>query len=255
MRVVVCRLDSPSFIVRAPSVQIRRGEASTPPAFSLLWLRMPQFAHVIFDLDGTVVDTQADLAAATNYMLATLGLPTLPLVRVRGYIGHGVRALVRSALGPANAHLVDRGCELFMAYYQRHLLDASRVYPGVARLLAAAHARGLVLSLLTNKPEALSRAILAGLGLTPFFVAVVGGDTLATKKPDPGGIFYLQGLTGITLAQTLVVGDSSIDIDTGYAAGVATCGVGWGYGAQSFASSSPLFVVDTPEQLYDLLCR
>lgn len=255
MRVVVRRLAGPFFICRAPSAQIGRGEVINPPAFFLPWSRMPHFAHVIFDLDGTVVDTQADLTAATNYMLATLGLPTLPLARVQGYIGHGVRALVRRALGPANAHLVDRGCDLFMAYYQRHLLDASRVYPGVTQLLAAVHARGLVLSLLTNKPEAPSRAILAGLGLAPLFVAVVGGDTLPAKKPDPEGIFYLQGFTGITLEQTLLVGDSRIDIDTGHAAGVATCGVTWGYGAHGFAAASPLFLVDTPGQLHDLLCR
>jgi phosphoglycolate phosphatase len=216
---------------------------------------MPRFAHVIFDLDGTVADTQADLAAATNYMLKTLGMPALPPARVQDYVGHGVRVLVGRALGPANGHLVDRGCDLFMAYYQRHLLDASRAYPGVAQLLAAARARGQVLSVLTNKPEAPSRALLAGLRLAPFFTAVVGGDTLPAKKPDPRGIFYLQCLTGIAPERTLLVGDSSVDVESGRAAGVATCGVTWGYGARSFAALSPLFVVDTPGQLHDLLCQ
>lgn len=216
---------------------------------------MLPFSHVIFDLDGTLVDTRTDLAAATNYMLATLGLPTLSLAQVESYIGHGVHALVRRALGASNAHLADQGVDLFLAYYREHLHDTSCPYPGVASLLAAAHARGLVLSLLTNKPEALSRALLIGLGLAPFFVAVVGGDTLSVQKPHPQGVFYLQGLTGIPLEQTVLVGDSAVDVATGRAAGVATCGVTWGYGAGEFLLAWPQFVVDSPEQLHHLLCR
>ncbi len=214
---------------------------------------MPRFAHLIFDLDGTLVDTKADLAAATNHVLASFGLPQLASAQVSDYVGHGARVLVERALGPANAGLVSRGFALFMEYYGAHLLDQTRPYAGIEPFLATAHARGLSLSVLTNKPEALSRAIVAGLGLASYFTAIVGGDTLPAKKPDPQGIAYLQRLTGIDLAETLLIGDSRIDVETGRAAGVATCGVTWGFGAKGPATLPPQFVVDTPEELYSLV--
>ena len=214
---------------------------------------MPHFAHLIFDLDGTLVDTQADLAAATNYMLRVLELPALSARQVKDYIGHGARVLVERALGADYAHLVPRGVALFMAYYETHLLDQTRAYAGIARFLATAQNHGLRLSVLTNKPEGPSRAILLGVQLASFFTAVVGGDTLPVKKPHPQGVFYLQHLTGVELTETLLIGDSSIDIETGCAAGIATCGVTWGYGTKSLLSASPHFLVDTPDQLHPLI--
>ncbi|MBI3303644.1 MAG: HAD-IA family hydrolase [Deltaproteobacteria bacterium] len=214
---------------------------------------MPRFAHLIFDLDGTLVNTKADLAAATNYVLESFGLPRLPAAQVADYVGHGARVLVERALGPAHAHLVSRGFDLFMEYYEAHLLDHTRAYAGVEALLAAAHAQGVILSVLTNKPEAPSRAIVSGLGLAAFFTAIVGGDTLAAKKPDPQGVTYLQRLTGIDLRETLLIGDSLVDSETGRAAGVATCGVTWGFGARELAALPPQFLVDTPEQLWSLV--
>jgi phosphoglycolate phosphatase len=136
-----------------------------------------------------------------------------------------------------------------MEYYEVHLLDQTRTYTGIEPFLAAAHAQGMILSVLTNKPEAPSRAIVSGLGLASFFTAIVGGDTLPTKKPNPQGIAYLQRLTGIDLNATLLIGDSGVDCETGRAAGVATCGVTWGFGAKDLAALPPQFIVDTPEQL------
>jgi phosphoglycolate phosphatase len=216
---------------------------------------MPRFAHLIFDLDGTLVDTKADLAAATNHVLASFGLLPLAVTQVADYVGHGARVLVERALGPANAGLVSRGFALFMEYYGAHLLDHTRTYVGIERLLAAAQAQGIMLSILTNKPEVPSRAIVTGLGLAPYFREIVGGDTLPTKKPDPQGITYLQRLTGIALHETLLIGDSQVDCETGRAAGVAICGVTWGFGAQDFAALSPQFMVHTPEQLGELVLR
>ncbi|MGH7960647.1 MAG: HAD family hydrolase, partial [Candidatus Binatia bacterium] len=129
----------------------------------------------------------------------------------------------------------------------------TRAYAGIESLLAAAPAQGIVLSVLTNNIEVSSRAILSGLGLAPLFSALVGGDTLPTKKPDPQGIFYLQHLTGIALTETILIGDSRIDVETGRAAGVATCGVTWGFSAAGLATLPPHFLVDTPEQLCRLI--
>ncbi len=216
-------------------------------------LPMPRFAHLIFDLDGTLVDTKADLAAATNHVLASFGLPLLSAAQVADYVGHGARVLVERALGPTNGCLVSRGFALFMEYYGDHLLDHTRTYAGIERLLAVAQAQGITLSVLTNKPEAASRAIVAGLGLAPYFREIVGGDTLPTKKPDPQGVSYLQRSTGIDSHETLLIGDSQIDCETGRAAGVPTCGVMWGFGAKDLKVLPPQFLVDTPEQLRRLV--
>ena len=214
---------------------------------------MPRFAHLIFDLDGTLVDSRVDLAAAINHVLEIFALPLLSVAQVSDYVGYGARVLVERALGPTHSHLVSRGFELFMEHYQAHLLDHTRAYTGVESLLAAAQAQGVVLSVLTNKPEAPSRAILSGLGLASLFTAIVGGDTLATKKPDPQGVVYLQRLTGIELAETLLIGDSRVDSETGRAAGVATCGVTWGFGAKELVTLPLQFLVDTPEELGSLV--
>lgn len=224
-------------------------------AEQLLVFFMPRFTHLIFDLDGTLVDTKADLAAATNHMLQALDLPTLTLSQVERYIGDGARVLVERALGSESAHLVSQGFAVFMEYYQAHLLDHTRPYNGIPELLAAAQAQGIMLSVLTNKPEAPSREILTGLGLASLFHAIVGGDTLSVKKPDPQGVMHLQRETGISLAQTLLTGDSRIDVETGRVAGIATCGVLWGFGAQSLLTSPPDLVVNTSEELGQMILQ
>ncbi|MSQ46932.1 MAG: HAD family hydrolase [Deltaproteobacteria bacterium] len=216
-------------------------------------LSMPRFTHLIFDLDGTLADTKADLAAATNFMLAALALPTLTLTQVERFVGEGARVLVARALGSQRADLVPRGFTLFMEYYLAHVLDHTEPYPGMRELLAAAHAQGLRLSVLTNKPEVPSRAILTGLGLADFFGALVGGDTLPVRKPDPQGVHDLQRRTGIDLAATLLIGDSRIDMETGRAAGVSTCGVTWGFDVEGVRTGAPRFVVDSVPQLATLV--
>lgn len=221
---------------------------AVPPRVS-----MPQFRHLIFDLDGTLVDSKADLATATNAMLAALGLPQLSLVQVASFIGNGARVLVEKALGETNRHLVEQGFSLFMRYYAAHLLDETRLYHGLDSLLADAQTHGMCLSILTNKPEAPSRTIITGLGLDPFFPIIVGGDTLPTKKPDPQGVLYLQRRTTVDLHETLLIGDSRVDYETGVAAGVAMCGVTWGFGAHDFSRCIPHFLVDTPERLRALV--
>lgn len=210
---------------------------------------MPRFHHLIFDLDGTLVDTKDDLAAATNYMLAVLGFPQLPPAQIASFVGNGARVLVEKALGADHEHLVDHGFEVFMQYYSAHLLDQTRLYGGIDALLLEARRFGLVLSVLTNKPETPSRAILSGLGIDSLFVNIVGGDTLPVKKPSPQGVLYLHRQANIGLQETLLIGDSRVDYDTGMAAGIAVCGVTWGFGAADFATRTPHFLVETAEQL------
>lgn len=214
---------------------------------------MARFRHLIFDLDGTLVDTQADLAAAANYMLAQFGLPTQSVEHLASYIGQGARVFVERVLGPEHASLTSSGFVLFMEFYGEHLIDQSVVYPGIHKVLTRAQNHGMVLSVLTNKPETLSRAILSELGLLPFFGRVVGGDTLPVKKPAPQGVFHLQRMTDVALSETLLIGDSAIDMQAGQAAGIATCGVRWGFDADGVTKYDPEFVADTADELLAMI--
>jgi phosphoglycolate phosphatase len=206
----------------------------------------PAFAHVVFDLDGTLVDSAADLVAATNHVLQSFALPDVDGATLRTYVGDGARTLVARALGPAHAARVDEGVERFLAYYRRHLLDATRPYPGIGALLADLHARAIRVSVVTNKAEALSRPILEGLGLMRWIDALVGGDSLPTRKPDPAGLTSVLARTGTRRDAALMVGDSPIDRETAQAAGVAFCGVGWGFASRELAEELPpaLLVAD-----------
>jgi len=208
-----------------------------------------RFEHVAFDLDGTLVDTGDDIAASLNHVLRALGRPALLLAQVTGYVGEGARRLVEQALGAGDAALVERGVALFMTRYGEHLLDASGPYPGVVALLDGLATRGVACSVLTNKPEAMSRAILEGLGLAARFVGVVGGDSLPTRKPDPAGLHRLRALTSTPPERTLLVGDSAIDVRTARAAGAAFCGVAWGFAPDGMRAAGPERVIDHPAEL------
>jgi phosphoglycolate phosphatase len=210
----------------------------------------PRYRHVCFDLDGTLVDSRADLADAVNHVLTDLGLPPMPIAVVQGFVGDGARKLVERALGPeAPTALVDDALARFLDHYGRHLLDATRPYPGIPPLLEALRARAVTLSVLTNKPEGMSRAILDGLGLGRPFVAVVGGDTLPRRKPDPAGVEHLLRLGGSTREEMLLVGDSAVDVRTARAAGTAFCGVAWGLAPEALRAESPDRIIRDPSEL------
>ena len=211
------------------------------------------YEHVAFDLDGTLIDSRADLAAAVNHVLRGLGLPELAPPTLYRYVGEGARVLVERALGPDRQDRLQEGVEAFMAYYTAHLLDATRPYPGVEEALAALAERAIALSVLTNKPERMSRAILEGLGLAARFVAVLGGDSLPVRKPDPGGLDQLRALTGTPRGRMLLVGDSGIDLRTARAGGVAFCGVAWGLVPEALAAARPGRVIAHPRELIALV--
>ena len=208
-----------------------------------------RFTHVVFDLDGTLVDSRVDLAIAVNQVRRSFGLPELPIEVVTGYIGEGARMLVQRALGPEHAERLDEGLRRFLADYGAHLLDHTRPYAGIAEVLVALAQRGVAMSVLTNKPAAMSRVILEGLGLAAHFVALLGGDSLPTRKPDPAGVAHLQALTGTSAERMLMVGDSLIDLRTAAAAGVGFCGVTWGFATDALRTAAPRWLIAQPHEL------
>jgi phosphoglycolate phosphatase len=211
------------------------------------------YEHVVFDLDGTLIDSRADLAQAVNYVLRAFELTELSLERVTGYIGEGARRLVQRALGTEHENRLDEGLQLFMTYYGAHLLDHTQLYPGIAAVLHELARRGVLLSVLSNKPEAMSRAILDGLGVLAVFRAVLGGDSFPARKPEPAGLEHVRNLTGTPLEKMLVVGDSLIDLRTAEAAGIDFCGVAWGFGAEGLRATGAQPIIDEPAELIAII--
>jgi phosphoglycolate phosphatase len=211
------------------------------------------YEHVVFDLDGTLIDSRVDLTNAVNHALRTLGLPEQPLPVISGYIGEGVRTLVQRALGPASGHQLEEALNAFMSFYGAHLLDHTVLYPGIAEALSALAERTVVMSVLTNKPESMSRAILNGFGILNRFVAVLGGDSLPARKPDPAGLEHLRALTATPPDRMLVVGDSAIDMQAARAAGFAFCGVAWGLNPERLMAAQPERMIARPSELVALV--
>lgn len=210
---------------------------------------------LIFDLDGTLVDSRADLAAAVNHVLRGSGLPELSEAVVAGYVGDGARRLLQRAVGTAPGVDLDDALRRFLAYYGAHLLDRTRAYPGIPETLAAVAARGITQAVLSNKPAAMSRTILEGLGLSRFFAAVLGGDSLPAPKPDPAGVRRLCAETGAPPSAVLLVGDSPVDLQTARAAGVGFCGVTWGFAAAGLRAAAATPLIDGPDELLELMER
>jgi phosphoglycolate phosphatase len=211
--------------------------------------RRVAYEHVAFDLDGTLVDSRADLVDAVNHVLGTLGLPPEEPETLYGYVGEGARVLLQRALGVTHQDRIEAALGTFMRHYADHLLDRTRPYPGIEAALAELGARGVAMSVLTNKPEAMSRAILEGLGLASRFVDVIGGDSLPVRKPDPTGLERLRAATSTPRERMLLVGDSAIDVRTARAGGVSVCGVTWGLSPKDLVVAEPDHVVAHPREL------
>lgn len=167
---------------------------------------------LIFDLDGTLAETRADIATAANFALRSVGLAELPVARITTYVGEGAGKLIERCLGPRQ-ELFDAALAAWTGHYSAHLLDASHLYEGVAETLARLPAP---LAVLSNKPEGMTRTILDGLGIARFFAAALGGDSLPVKKPDPAGIAHILRATSCSSA--VLVGDTRIDLETARAA-------------------------------------
>ena len=213
-------------------------------------MTVSSLAAVAYDLDGTLVDSRDDLADSVNAMLARLGLPAQPSEVIVGFVGEGAERLIRRSLGAAHEERYPEAAPVWREEYARRLLAKTRLYDGVAELLRVPPHRRAVL---TNKPGSFARQILRGLGVADAFGAVVGGDE-APRKPAPDGLLRLCRELGVTPAQALLVGDSSVDVATGRAAGVRVCAVTWGLGERSALAAAD-FLRDTPAQVAELLAR
>ena len=234
---------------------------------------------LIFDLDGTLVDSRLDLANSVNATLRHFERPELPCDVVASYIGDGAPMLVRLALGdPDDTRLIDDALAFFLAYYREHKLDHTTVYDGVKESLIALRfsrngpaspdspplaGRGgsgeraleRTFAVLSNKPVHPSRAIVQALGLAEFFVQVYGGNSFPTKKPDPLGARTLLEEAGVAPDEAMIIGDSDIDVLTGRNAGLWTCGVTYGFAPHSLVSAPPDVLVDSPRELAELFAR
>jgi phosphoglycolate phosphatase len=208
---------------------------------------------VIFDLDGTLIDSRLDLVHSVNAMLRHCKMPELPEDKIASYVGDGAPMLVRRALGDgASDGLVKEALEFFLAYYRVHKLDFTHVYDGVQEMLQSvrnSNGRSRKMAVLSNKPVVPSRAIVEALGLAEFFIHVYGGNSFPTKKPDPHGVQTILRDTKTRPEDTLMVGDSSIDVITGRNARLWTCGVTYGFAPQGLNEVQPDVVVDTPKEL------
>jgi phosphoglycolate phosphatase len=211
-----------------------------------------QVRLLVFDLDGTLVDSKQDLALSVNAMREEMGLAPLTLELISSYVGHGVVLLVRLSLGSqATDENVEKGLAFFLDYYRQHMLDNTAPYPGVCEALEKL--RGHKMAVLTNKPVNFSREMVSRLGFTPYFSYVYGGNSFAQKKPDPIGLHTLMEDLQVSARETVMVGDSDTDIITGRNAGVLTCGVTYGFGAQTLEKVPPDLMIDDMRELPPLL--
>jgi phosphoglycolate phosphatase len=209
---------------------------------------------LIFDLDGTLVDSRLDLANAVNATRRHMGMDPLANERVYTYVGNGAPMLVRRALGEgATEAQVQEALEFFLEFYREHDLDHTVLYPGVKESLDRLLGAGKRMAVLTNKPVRMSRHIVEGLGVGDHFFRVYGGNSFDFKKPHPIGVETLMAEAGAGREQTLMVGDSSVDVQTARNAGITCCGVTYGFQPETLADPAPEILVDRMEELIDRL--
>jgi phosphoglycolate phosphatase len=238
-------------------------------------IRQPAYDLVLFDLDGTLIDSRADIAAAVNHARLGLGMPPLPVPVIETYVGDGVRLLLERALQTTDPTTVQRGLELWREHYLPHCLDETRLYPGIEAMLTSLIKAGVKLGIVSNKPVEPSERILAGLGIRAMFASVVGGDSTPSRKPDPGPLRLAverawtgwqsststststkmaSGHYGGNDVRVLMVGDSPNDIEGARRAGYASCGVLWGIGKpETIRAAAPDHLAATPDDVRKML--
>ncbi|MEM8836742.1 MAG: phosphoglycolate phosphatase [Pseudomonadota bacterium] len=213
----------------------------TPPGF------------IMFDLDGTLIDSAPDLATSTNELLEAAGLPALTIDQVRSMIGNGIRMLVYRAFGAYGIDLegdaLTDATDRMMTIYARNLTLETVLMPGAERTMRELHAIGVTLAVITNKPEAFTREILEFFDLDRFVSIVVGGDTGPKRKPAPDMLLHALRLAGADPSDALMIGDSPADIDAAKAAGIANIAVRGGYTNVAVEALGADTIIDSLEDL------
>jgi len=219
------------------------------------FMTVPNFSSarvLIFDLDGTLIDSKRDLILSVNAMLREMGREELHEDTISGYIGYGAPQLMRRALGNgATEEEREKALKFFLARYEEHKLDSTCAYPGVPEALEQLAAFSL--AVLTNKPVRVSIRILGGLGLAKYFRAVYGGNSFETKKPDPLGAQVILREFGAAPAEAILIGDSEVDVQTARNAGTLAAAVNYGFGAHDRAAHPADIYLDRLTDLVPLL--
>ena len=209
---------------------------------------------LIFDLDGTLIDSRLDLANAVNATRAHMGMEPLANEQVYAYVGNGAPVLIRRALGEqTGAADLEKALAFFLEFYRHHDLDHTVLYPGVKEALDRMRAAGKRMAVLTNKPVRMSRHILEGLGVGEHFFQIYGGNSFEHKKPHPMGVEALMLEAGVGKSDTLMVGDSSVDVQTARNAGIPCCGLTYGFQPETLVDPAPDLLFDRMDQLADWL--
>ncbi|MSV34694.1 MAG: HAD family hydrolase [Bryobacterales bacterium] len=204
---------------------------------------------VIFDLDGTLIDSKEDLINSVNAVLSFKHRDPLPADTIASYIGNGAPMLIQRALPDLDEDQHLEALQFFLDYYREHMLDATVLYPGVREALDRLHRERVPMAILTNKPVRFSVRLIAGLGLSSHFFQIYGGNSFEEKKPHPIGIERLIVEASADRQRTVMVGDSAVDVLTARNALVQACGVSWGFQPETFAQAPPDFIVDDLRQL------
>ena len=210
---------------------------------------------IAFDLDGTVADTLADLAASVNHALFEYGLSTYPDEDYKRFVGNGVDNLIKNVLKKNyNPELAEKVKAGFSAYYASHSMDYTKAYPGMAGLLSRLSADGYMTAVISNKPDAFVPAILSALYPDHRFTYISGQREGVARKPDPESLLLLLDELGVKKADTLYVGDSDVDVRFAHNAGVEVCGVSWGFrGADELRAAGADYIADTMNELAEII--
>jgi phosphoglycolate phosphatase len=208
------------------------------------------FDAVCFDLDGTLIDSVKDIAAAANCVRRSHNLSDLPVETISSYVGDGVRTLLEKSLGRSEQEVLDQGIEIWWDHYRKHCLDETVLYSGILEMLVELQKEGILLGVVTNKPHAASEIILEGLKIRDWFGVVVGADTTPKRKPEPEPLLFAAKTLGVDPARTLMVGDGPHDIICAQRAGSSSCGVLWGLNsAHIIQTNNPTYTFSHPSEI------
>jgi phosphoglycolate phosphatase len=210
---------------------------------------MKNIKLIIFDLDGTLIDSLDDLADATNHMLTSLGRAAVNSDQVRSFVGHGARRLVEKAMPNAVAEEIEIGLSIFLAFNEEHIVDKTRLYPGVVETLSALRRAGKALAVVSNKNVALCTKVMTTLQVDGFFECVIGADSLPARKPSPEPLLKVLRDLGVPPEQAAIVGDSINDIAAGKGAGIVTVGCTYGYGDMTEIADADYLIESAPDLL------